>query len=120
MGQWIADAGGHYLWNGNHQQGSVPLDMEAVYTKAHSADIWLVKYGEYADQTYRKLQQECPAYSHFKAWKERKIHACNTMRTPFYEETPFHPERLLKDLIHIFHPDVLPLHRPRYYVPIGE
>lgn len=120
MGQWIADAGGHYLWDDNPQHGSVPLDLEAVYAKAHFADIWLVKYGEYADQTYRKLEQECPAYSHFNAWKNKKIHACNTMRTPFYEETPFHPERLLKDLIHIFHPNILPSYSPHYYVSLGE
>jgi iron complex transport system substrate-binding protein len=24
---------------------------------------------------------------------------------PFYEETPFHPERLLEDFIRIFHPE---------------
>ena len=119
-GQSITDAGGDYLWRENTQQGGMPLDLESVYAKAHDADIWLVKYGRPVSLTYAHMAQECPAYARFKAWKERKVYACNTLHTPFYEEVPFHPERLLTDLATIFHPDTTSAAALKYYRPLEQ
>ena len=35
--------------------------------------------------------------------------------TPFYESLPMQPAVVLKDLIHAFHPDLLPQYEPTYY-----
>jgi iron complex transport system substrate-binding protein len=32
-----------------------------------------------------------------------------------FEERTFHPEKLLKELVALFHPSLLPDYRPRYY-----
>ena len=34
----------------------------------------------------------------------------------FYESMPMEPEIVLEDLIHAFHPDLLPDYQPKYYV----
>ena len=34
---------------------------------------------------------------------------------PFYESMPMQPEIVLEDLIHAFHPDLLPDYKPTYY-----
>ena len=40
--------------------------------------------------------------------------------TPFYEEMPTSPEVVLADLLHIFHPDLLPEHTPVFYHLLKE
>lgn len=34
---------------------------------------------------------------------------------PFYEKMPVEPEEVLADFIHVFHPNILPEHKPTYY-----
>lgn len=104
MGRFIADAGGRYLWADRPESGSVALDVESVYATARTADLWLVKYGASRPVTYASLAADSPHYRAFSAWRSRHVVACNTLRTPFYEEVPFHPERLLRNLIYLFHP----------------
>ena len=117
MGQFINDAGARYLWADNKDSGSLPLGIENVLMRGSKADIWLVKYGQSDNLTYKQMQQDYLPYTQVKAWKKHRIWACNTMKTAFYEEVPFHPERLLKNLIHIFHPDVVSS-SDDYYIPM--
>lgn len=116
MGQLIVDAGGHYLWADRPESGSIALDLEAVFAKARRADIWIIKYGQPTPLTYSQLQHDCPQYAQFAAWKNKRIFACNTLQTPFYEETPFHPEKLLQNLAAIF--GTSPQPSAHYYVPL--
>lgn len=124
LGQLFADAGAHYLFASQPVQGSVSLSPEQVYATGHEADYWLVKYGRKTSYTYRELAKEDPRYSHFKSWQERRILGCNTLEVPFYEEVPFHPDRLLDNLIRLFHPGLLaPAQTPDslpYYRPMAE
>ena len=67
-----------------------------------NADIWLIKYNQPQDKTYSELERDYAPYARFKAFQDRKVYGCNTNHVPFYEESPFHPELLLKDLIKNF------------------
>ncbi len=119
MGKMLADAGAQYVWADRKEAGSLPLDMESVFARGRNADVWLVKYGADAPLTYASLASDNPRYRNFRAWKDRRIWTCNTLLTPFYEETPFHPERLLQNLAGIFHPSlVAPSQRDIYYKPM--
>lgn len=122
MGQFIADAGGRYLWADRPESGSLQLDFESVFSRAHAADIWLLKYGRPTSLTYASLAGEFNRYTQFRPWRERHILACNTMQKAFYEEVPFHPERLLANLICVFHPAVAPQieQTVRYYEPLAN
>ena len=84
--------------------GSVPLAFETVFDRGGNADIWLIKYNQPQDKTYSELEREYAPYARFKAFQDRKVYGCNTNHVTFYEESPFHPELILKDLIKIFHP----------------
>lgn len=88
------------------QSGSVPLAFETVFDKAGDADVWLIKYNSPKDLTYDDLRAEYAGYARFKAFKQRTVYGCNTACVPYYEETPFHPDRLLEDFIQIFHPEL--------------
>ena len=88
---------------------------ETVLDRAIHADMWLIKYNQSEDMTYGDLRAEYAPYENFDAFKNRRIYSCNTGLVPYYEEFPLHPDYLLKDLIWVFHPELLPGYSPRYY-----
>lgn len=111
----FADAGADYLFKDLPGSGSVPLAFETVLDKAVHADLWLIKYNSPSDLTYDGLRAEYAPYAGFDAFKRGRVYTCNTGKVPYYEEFPLRPDYLLKDLIWIFHPELLPDYQPRYY-----
>ena len=109
------DAGADYLFNDLPGSGSRPYSFEAVFEKAIHADLWLIKYNLDEELTYDGLRSEYTPYENFDAFKNHHIYGCNTGKAPYYEEFPLHPDYLLKDLVSIFHPELLPGHERRYY-----
>ena len=106
IGQMIQDAGGLNPWAGDMHNGSVSLPFEAVLEKAGEADIWLFRYSSDHDITYDELRSEHHGYNQFKAFRNQQVYGCNVELSPFYEETPFHPDWLLNDFIRILHPEL--------------
>lgn len=106
MGMMYTDAGADYLWRATPESGSLSLSPEQVLERAIDADIWLLKYNQSDELTYDQLREDHPAFAQFRAFLQHNVYACNTHVVPFYEETPFHPERLLKELLQIFHPEL--------------
>ena len=119
-GRLYADAGADYIFAELPNSGSVPMAFETVFDKGEHADFWLIKYNQPRDKTYKELQKDYSLYARFKAFRERRIYGCNTHRIPFYEESPFHPEILLKDMVKIFHPELLEGYEPKYFSNLAE
>lgn len=109
------DAGADYIFKDLPGAGSTPLAFETVLDKAIHANMWLIKYNQTNDMTYKDLRTEYTPYENFDAFKNRRIYTCNTGIVPYYEEFPIHPDYLLKDLVWVFHPELLPGYTPRYY-----
>ena len=120
MGRMYADAGAANPFADMDGSGSVGLAFEQVLERAQGADVWLVKYNQSAPVTYASLARDYRPYTQFRAWRDRHIWACNLDATHFYEETPFHPDRLLRDLVIILHPERMQGRRTRYYLPLTE
>lgn len=115
-----SDAGANYIFREDTHSGSLPYPFEVIFEKGQQTDFWLIRYNQPVDKTYGELEKEFAPYAGFRAFKERNIYGCNTNRVPFYEETPFHPDWLLKDLIKIFHPSLLEGYELRYYKKLSE
>jgi len=116
LGRFMQDAGANYLWKELNQSGSAPLSFEKVYAKAIKADYWLLKYNDkQSNMNYETLKNEYNLYANFNAFKQKHVFAINTAKTPFYETGPLEPDRVLADLVHIFHPELLPGYKPKYY-----
>ena len=115
IGQMISDAGGNYPWTADAHNGSVSLPFEAVMEKANYADVWLFRYSSDHDITYDELRSEHHGYDQFRAFRQKQVYGCDVERSPFYEESPFHPDWLLSDFIRILHPDIEGLPPLRYY-----
>ena len=115
IGQMIQDAGGDYPWAKDEHSGSVSLPFEAVLEKAGEADVWLFRYSSDHDITYAELSAEHHGYDQFSAFRQKNVYGCDVERSPFYEESPFRPDWLLNDFIHILHPEIEGLAPLRYY-----
>jgi iron complex transport system substrate-binding protein len=104
-----ADAGARYLFADDSHTGSLTCSFEQIYERGRDADYWLIRYNKpTGTKTYDELLSESPLYKGFKPFAEKRIYACNTAHSAYYEEVPFHPDRLLLNFISIFHPDVRP------------
>ncbi len=111
-----ADAGADYVFKDLAGTGSTPLAFETVLNRAIHADVWMMKYNLTEEMTYKDLRVEYTPYENFDAFKRRNIYTCNTGVVPYFEEFPLHPDYLLKDMVWIFHPELLPAdYAPRYY-----
>jgi len=113
----IQDAGGHYLWSDNTSQGGIPLDTERVFLKAAEADFWI------NPSFYRSLGElfgADPRFAKFRATQIGQVYNNTRQVGPnggnnIWEHGIIHPEEVLADLIHIFHPELMPKHELIYY-----
>ena len=121
VGIFLHDAGADYLFADLPQSGSVTVSNETVLDKCQKADFWLIKYNSIYNGyviDYDKLASLDPMYKEFEPVKAKKVFCCDTSVTGFYEETPFHPERLLENLVSIFRGSENDSHNKIYYKKI--
>lgn len=107
MAQFIQDAGGNYLWNDVIGADAIPLDFERVFLKAADADIWL---NPGIHQSRQMLFAADRRFKKFRASKTGHIYNNTRQRTadtgnPIWETGIVNPDRVLADLIKIFHPN---------------
>lgn len=115
LAQMFRDAGADYILKDDNT-GGVPIEYEQMYATAANADYWRILNSYPGEFTYEALKASEPRNELFKAFKEKHVIYCNMKQTPYYEETPVHPDLLLADLVAIFHPDLVPSdYQPRYY-----
>lgn len=120
MGRLYQDAGASYLWADTPESGSMPLGMENIISKGLEADIWIMKYNQASPMTLNQLRSDNANLAQFHAFKTGNVYACNTRTTGFYESTPFHPDRLLSNLIQIFHPELSVYADYSYFCKVDE
>lgn len=115
LAQLFKDAGADYFLKDDDRSGGVTLDFETIYNQADDADYWRIVNSYPGTYSYKALKEQDPRYADFRAFREKGVIYCNMREKPFYESMPTEPEVLLADLLHIFHPDLLPDHTPVYY-----
>ncbi|WP_424290494.1 ABC transporter substrate-binding protein [Eudoraea sp.] len=118
--KFIEDANADYIWNKNEDTGSLSLSVESVLEKASEADIW-ISPSQFI--SYEELGEANRHYERFKAFKQKKIFTfANTKGETggllYYEIGPGRPDLVLKDLIHIFHPELLSNYQPYFFKPL--
>ena len=112
MGIMYKDAGARYLFDDKHGAGSIPLSIEQALERGMNADAWLIKH--HGRLTRSDILGECPLAQAIKA----RIWVCNTETSGYYEDIPFHPERLLENLVYIFHPELARKPKKTYFCPL--
>lgn len=114
----LKDAGADYLWRDDPNTGSLPLSFEQVFAKAGPADYWI---NLSTLKTKKELLGFESRYAEFKAFKTGNLYN-NTRYTNskgysnYWETGMIYPDRILSDLVQIFHPGLKDeLHSELYY-----
>mgnify|MGYP006050047769 FL=1 len=115
LAQLFRDAGADYVIK-NEDTGGSNIEFEQMYAMAANADYWRI-LNSYPDTfSYEALKASEPRNELFKAFREKHVIYCNMKQTAYYESTPVEPDVVLKDLLAIFHPELVEKdYKPKYY-----
>ena len=117
VAQFIEDANGAYLWEDSEGTGSNALNLESVLEKGQQADFWI---GPGQFTSYQQLVDTHAVYGQFDAFQQKRIFSFTNTKGPtggvlYYELAPNRPDLVLKDIIKILHPELLPDHTMYFF-----
>ncbi len=104
----VEDAGGRYVYDGNHGTASQPIDLEQAYVLTREADYW-INVGQYA--TLEDLRRDNHRFVGAKAVREGRVYSSDRRATAkggsdFWESAVVNPDVVLSDLVAILHPEL--------------
>lgn len=113
----IQDAGANYVFNRDTTHGSIPTSIEAVFQAAQKADFWL-NVSDF--HSLNDLKAVDSRFIEFEAMKKGNIFNNNNKvnengGVEYWELGVARPDVVLKDLVKIFHPHILPKHELYFY-----
>ena len=109
MAQLVTDAGADYIYKENTSNSSTPIGLETAYKLIQKADYW-INVG--MASTLDELKTVNPKFVDAKAVREKTVYNNNLRTTPtggndYWESAVVRPDVVLRDLIHIFHPELV-------------
>ncbi len=110
-------AKGNYLWQETSGTGSLSLSFETVFERAKNADIWITS-GQFSSLT--EMENANPHYAEFKAFQNKNVYSFTAKKGKkggnlYYELGSARPDIVLKDIIKILHPELLPGYKPFFF-----
>lgn len=110
VAKFLEDANLNYLWKDSQGKGSLNLSFESVLDKAQNADFWIAP-GYFSSKS--QMLDANKNYVRFTAFQKNTIYTPSTKTGAtggviYYELAPTRPDLVLKDIIKITHPDLLP------------
>jgi iron complex transport system substrate-binding protein len=113
----ISDAGGKYIWDHLDFNESRPMGLEKIYENALTADLW-INSGEAMSK--KDILAVDERFGNLPSFKNNRVYNNNNLLVEsggnaFYESGVIEPDVILKDLICILHPHLLPSYRLKYY-----
>jgi iron complex transport system substrate-binding protein len=111
----MRDAGANYLWKDNKETSSFTVDKEVIIDKALNSDYW-INLNSYT--TINEVITYDNKFKNFKAVKNQYLFNNNKRvnssgGNDFWESGVVNPQLILKDLVTIFHPELI--QEPLYY-----
>lgn len=110
LARMISDAGGEYIYNKNHGTASVPVGIEEAYLLASKADVW-INTGQAT--SLADIRRDCHRFMDAGCVRNGQVYNDNRRSTPgggndVYESGAVRPDLVLRDMVKIFHPELLP------------
>jgi len=108
----IQDSGSDYLWRDDPSNGYLQLSFESVYNTAKNADLWI---GVGSFQSLSEIKASEERYALFKPFTTKQVYTYDARKgakggSEFLELGYLRPDLILKDLIKISHPELMPDH----------
>jgi iron complex transport system substrate-binding protein len=110
VADFIADAGGDYVYADDPSTGSIELDIEAVLADGASAHVWLLPQGFTTEEQAVTADERL---DDFAAWDGGGVWTNQVAVDPavnFIESGPVMIDEYLLDYIAVLHPDLVPDH----------
>ena len=109
MARLIADAGGDYIYKRNTANHSLPIDMEDAALLTTQADVW-INVGNV--NSVADLCRQFPKFAQMPCVQRGEVYNCDKRRVlgggnDYWESGVVHPDVILRDLIKIFHPELV-------------
>jgi iron complex transport system substrate-binding protein len=116
----LKEAQGNYLWEDTRGTGSLSLSFETVFEKARDADFWITS-GQFS--SLKEMIDSNPHYAQFKAFQTKNVYSFSgrkgkTGGVLYYELAPNRPDLVLKDIVKLLHPELLPGYEPYFFAPL--
>lgn len=116
----LEDAGTNYLWSNTESNGFLELSFESVYEKAQAADLWI---GVGSFNSLEEMRAAESRYSLFKPFRDKQVYTYNARMgakggSEFLELGYLRPDLILKDLVKIAHPELIPNHTLFFHKPL--
>ncbi|MBL7874540.1 MAG: ABC transporter substrate-binding protein [Cyclobacteriaceae bacterium] len=113
----LSDAGADYLWRDTDTNGFLELSFESVYEKAKTADLWI---GVGSFSSLSEIKAADSRYTLFKPFHDKEVYTYNARTgakggSEFLELGYLRPDLILKDLVKIAHPELLPDYELFFY-----
>ena len=110
---FLKDAKSNYLWAETKGTGSSSVPFEVILEKAQNADFWIAP-GDFS--SLQQMIDSNPHYDQFAPFKNKKVYSYSLNKGVkggilYFEWSPIRPDWVLKDLIKILHPELLPNHK---------
>lgn len=117
VAQFLKDANLNYLWKNSKGKGSLSLSFESVFEKAKNANFWITP-GYFSSK--EQLLQSNQIYAEFNAFKNNNIYTPSNKKGKtggviYYELASTRPDLVLKDIIKITNPDLLPSYKLTFF-----
>lgn len=113
----LENAGGSYIFGDQIGTGSLQLNYEFVLHKGMETDFWIGS-ADFAD--LKSMGNSEPRYRAFRPWKNGEVYTYTAKKgatggLEYFELGYVRPDLILKDLIKILHPDLLPDYELYFY-----
>ena len=108
----LRDAGFSFFWEDDTTSAFLPVSFEVVFDSAKDAKYWI---GVASFQSLDEVEAADSRYTRFSAYKKQQVYSYNKRigakgGSEFLELGYLRPDIILKDLVKIGHPDLLPEH----------
>jgi len=113
----LENAGGNYIFADQSGEGSLQLSYEFVLDNGLEADFWIGS-ADFAD--LKAMGNSEPRYQAFTPWKNGQVYTYTAKKgatggLEYFELGYVRPDLILKDLIKILHPELLPEYELYFY-----
>jgi iron complex transport system substrate-binding protein len=107
---YFKDANTNYLWKNTKGNGILPISIESVLDKGKDANFWI---GCGLFENRKDMLKSNQYYNSFSSFKRKEIYTYVNKKGVtggiiYYEKSPTRPDLVLKDIIKITNPDLLP------------